>query len=336
MHDSTHIIILHNKVENNAPEDVQDIGNQALWIETLLKEQGYHAERLPFDFATLADFANSFRTKESIILNLVDATEGNEELAYLVPGLLKHLGLRFTGCSMESLFLSTDKLVAKRLMHARGIDTPQWIEESPDVAQSTFTPGRYLVKPVRDDASIGIDEHSLILTDGLSSVLKEIRDRTARTGKRHYAERFIDGREFTVCIYGPCEQPVTMAPYEWVFEGFEERALPRMFTFAAKWDESCYAFDHIVGRYYFDQEDEPLLMRVREIALACWHLFGLSGYSRVDFRVDSTGKPWVLEANGNPSFYGFYHSAQSSGTTFISVLKAIIDAADNSSHVNPE
>ena len=317
------IIILHNPVDEHAPEDILDIERQARWIESVLCGLGHQVSLLQFDAAGIAAAAPRWREEGAILFNLVDASAGQEDLAYFVPGLLGHLGLPYTGCTMESLFLTTDKLVAKQLMHARGIDTPPWISHEKDITRG----GRYLVKPVRDDASIGIDEHSLVDATDAGAVLREIARRTAATGKGHYAEQFIDGREFTVCLYGPAAQPVAMSPYEWVFEGFEERGLPRMFTFAAKWDDTCYAFDHITDRHAFTDEDQPLLDRLRGIALECWHLFGLSGYARIDFRIDAGGRPWVLEANGNPSFYGFYHSAPASGTTFAGVLEAILSCA---------
>lgn len=40
--------------------------------------------------------------------------------------------------------------------------------------------------------------------------------------------------------------------------------------------------------------------RTRWLARRCWDLFGLRGYARVDFRVDSQGRPWILEVNANP------------------------------------
>ncbi len=321
---STPIIILHNHVGAHDPEDVQDILRQAIWIEQLLTQQGYSVQRLPFDLASLVSVAPRLHAAQAVVLNLVDASLHEEQLSYLVPGILSHLALSYTGCSLEALHLTTDKLVAKRLMHMHGIDTPDWIE--PD-EHKALQQGSYLVKPVWDDASIGIDDQSLVPNDGSDAVIREVMHRVRSTGKPHYAERFIDGREFTVCIYGSASDPIAMTPYEWVFQGFEERNLPRLFTFAAKWDESCYAFDHIVARYAFDESDAPLLQRLQQIALRCWNLFGLSGYARIDFRIDRDGHPWVLEANGNPSFYGFYHSAESSGTTFDAILEQIIAAA---------
>ena len=39
---------------------------------------------------------------------------------------------------------------------------------------------------------------------------------------------------------------------------------------------------------------------LRKLALASWTLFGFSGYARVDFRVDPTGAPFIIDVNPNP------------------------------------
>ena len=322
------IVIIHNEIAQDAPEDVLDILRQSAWIAEVLREEGYQVRTLPFSIASIAAQAPAFQQDHSIIMNLVDASPHHEDLVYLVPGILASLQLPYTGCSLESLFLTTDKILTKRHLHAYGIATPQWLQPHTPTRQQQFTPGSWLVKPSSDDASQGIDEKSLVQATEIEQVLAEMDARQIRTGRPHYAEQYIEGREFTVCLYGAADNPVAMAPYEWVFEGFEERNLPKMFTFAAKWDDSCYAFDHIVARHSFGEEDKPLLGSLRELATSCWHACKLSGYARIDFRIDQSGKAWVLEANGNPSFYGFFHSAAAMGIPFGKVVETIVTVAD--------
>ena len=64
------------------------------------------------------------------------------------------------------------------------------------------------------------------------------------------------------------------------------------------------------------------------MALRCWRLFKLSGYARVDFRVDSGNRPWVLEINANPCLSpdsGFFAAAARAGLSFREVVKRIVD-----------
>jgi D-alanine-D-alanine ligase len=62
-------------------------------------------------------------------------------------------------------------------------------------------------------------------------------------------------------------------------------------------------------------------------ALACWRLFGLGGYARVDFRVDSSGRPWILEINANPCLSpdaGFLAAAGRAGLDATRVVERIV------------
>jgi D-alanine-D-alanine ligase len=65
------------------------------------------------------------------------------------------------------------------------------------------------------------------------------------------------------------------------------------------------------------------------ITRRCWHAFGLSGYARVDFRVDAEGRPWVLEVNANPcltSDAGFVAAAHQAGWSQRDVVARIVAA----------
>ncbi|MDX9976035.1 MAG: GNAT family N-acetyltransferase, partial [FCB group bacterium] len=75
---------------------------------------------------------------------------------------------------------------------------------------------------------------------------------------------------------------------------------PRILDYAAKWDPASFAYSHTPRTFDLSPEDGPLVARLRELTDACWRTFGLSGYARVDFRVDAAGRPWILEVNANP------------------------------------
>ena len=74
----------------------------------------------------------------------------------------------------------------------------------------------------------------------------------------------------------------------------------RIVDYAAKWHSGSFEFCNTVRRFEFDETDRPLLAQLEDIARTCWRLFGLRGYARVDCRVDTAGRPWVLEVNVNP------------------------------------
>ncbi len=322
------IIILHNNVKQDSPTDVLDILVQAKWIEEILTEKGYTVRLLPFSFETIAQLAKQDPNHPPVVFNLVDSAPDEETLSYLIPGILSHFHLPYTGCSLDSLFLTTNKPLAKKLMHSNGIPTPCWIGLNASTASLPLVKDNwYLVKPIAQDASVGLDDDSLVLATSLQAVEDAIHAKQQGSTTRYFAEQFIDGREFTACMYGRLENPTVLPPYEWVFDGFEEQHRAKIITYDAKWNDKSYGFEHIKAKYEIAPADKPLIARLEQIARQCWQVFELSGYARVDFRIDEQGNPWVLEINGNPSFYGFYHIANNLGIPFPSIVEHIALAA---------
>jgi D-alanine-D-alanine ligase len=322
------IIILHNNVKEDSPEDVLDILLQAKWIGEILTEKGYAVQLLPFSFESLAQLAKENPTKPPVVFNLVDSAPGEETLSYLVPGILSHFKLPYTGCSLDALFVTTNKTLAKKLMYSNGIPTPSWIGLD---AAIDITPlvkdSWYLVKPIAEDASVGLDDDSLVHATSREAVEAAILRKEQGSTSKYFAEQFIDGREFTACMYGEAGAPTVMPPYEWVFEGFEEQQRAKIITYEAKWNDKSFGFEHIKAKYEIAPADVPLVSRLEQLARKCWQVFALSGYARVDFRVDAQGNPWVLEINGNPSFYGFYHICGNLGLPFPSIVDQVVLAA---------
>jgi D-alanine-D-alanine ligase len=304
------VIILHNHIPQNAPEDVLDILRQAQWIEEILRQKGYSVTLLPYSLSALEQL-----DKNVVVFNLVDSAPGEEMLSYLVPGILESLKLKYTGCSLANLFLTTNKVLAKKLMAEHHLPTP-----APYSKESEK--GLYLIKPTAQDASVGLDEHCLVEHAEVQTMLKE---KEAQIGCPCFAEQYIDGREFTVCMYGTREDVHILPPYEWVFNEYGNRA--KIITYDAKWTEQTFGYEHISAKYTHDEADKPLIVQLEHLAKDCWKAFDLYGYARVDFRIDAGNRPFILELNANPSFYGFYHLAQEWNFSFEDLIVSLVNQA---------
>jgi D-alanine-D-alanine ligase len=102
---------------------------------------------------------------------------------------------------------------------------------------------------------------------------------------------------------------------------------PRIVDYAAKWDEQSFEYRNTVRSFELQPGDGTLVQRMGERAKACWRLFGLSGYARVDFRVDGAGTPYVLEINANPCISpdgGLVAAAARAGLTQVDLVARII------------
>ncbi|NBK20449.1 MAG: ATP-grasp domain-containing protein [Spirochaetia bacterium] len=316
------IAILHNQILPTSPEDVLDIERQAKWIAEILRDKGYKTLLVPFSLDALSRLAKENLDSPCLVFNLTDSAPGEENLAYLVPGLLEHLNLSYTGCSLQNLYVTTNKMLAKRVLKAAGIDTPPWVCNGETDALLDSAIRRYIIKPISEDASIGLDESSIVSSE---TVVEKLDAKEEALLTPCFAEAFIEGREFTACMYGTPESCTVLTPYEWVFQGYEEHQKEKIITYDAKWTENSFGYEHIVAKYRADACDLPLLEKLAAIARKCWSAFSLTGYARVDFRIDEAGKPWVLEVNCNPSFYGFYHLALEGGFPFEDLVQDIVE-----------
>ena len=79
------------------------------------------------------------------------------------------------------------------------------------------------------------------------------------------------------------------------------------------------------------ERNEPeLAEKLKQLALACWNLFGLSGYARFDFRVDPAGKPFVIDVNPNPFLApdaSFAVAAAEAGLSYQNLIGRIVELA---------
>ncbi len=309
------VTVLHGHVPPDAPPDEQDVLHEAAAVLAALQGLGHDACTLPLTLDLAAGAAALQAQRPDVVFNLVESLAGMGRLIHLAPALLDGLKLRYTGASTEAIFLTSNKLLAKRWLLAHDIDTPAWLAAGDLAAGAPAFPGPYIVKSVWEHASIGLDEDSVVsCPDALAATLA----RKARTlGGEWFAEAFIAGREFNLALLAGPSGPVVLPAAEMTFPGFEADR-PRIVGYRAKWHEDTFEYRHTQRTFDFASADAPLIARLEQVARRCWAAFGLRGYARVDFRVDAAGRPWVLEVNVNPCIApdsGFVAAAARAGLT---------------------
>jgi len=71
-------------------------------------------------------------------------------------------------------------------------------------------------------------------------------------------------------------------------------------------------------------------VRIRNLCKRIYRVLELSGYARIDLRLDPEGRIYVLEANPNPQLaYGedFAESAERAGVSYDGLLQRIVNLA---------
>lgn len=186
-------------------------------------------------------------------------------------------------------------------------------------------PGRaYIIKSLYEEASDGIDDKSV----GAFSSIEDLRVALAsRAGT--FAEEYIPGREFNISVIIGPQGPEILPFAEILFVDYPA-GKPRIVGYDAKWQEDSFEFKHTRRTFQARPGDAPLQQKLKEICLACWQLFGLSGYARVDLRVDEEGHPQVLEINANPCISpgaGLPAAAAQAGMSYDELISGIVSAA---------
>ncbi|HEY2890382.1 MAG TPA: hypothetical protein VGJ31_07130 [Dongiaceae bacterium] len=291
------VAILYGAVAADAAPDEQDVLVEVETARAALAGLGFTPVIVPITLDLEAARQRLMHLRPGLVFNLVESVEGQGRLIHLAPALLESLGLPFTGSGADAAYVTSNKPLAKRLMRAAGIATPDWVEPGQAAAIMPEFSGPYIVKSVWEHASIGIDDSSIAADAGRLSGL--IRKRQRRHGGEWFVEAYVEGREFNLSLIAGDSGVELLPVAEMCFVDYPP-GKPHIVNYAAKWEEASFEYHATQRRFEFPATDGALLARLEATAKACWHLFGLRGYARVDCRVDAAGRVQVLEININP------------------------------------
>lgn len=264
-------------------------------VERALLELGHLPIRLPFTRDLGAALAQIKSAQPELVFNLCETVDENPLLAGHPAAMLELLGLPFSGSSALALLLSTDKAAVKHLLRGAGLPTPSFfLYEGGKGILPCDLRFPVILKPRFQEASIGIDQESVITKKGdLSAALHQFYDKYGPI----MAEEYVEGREFNVALFG-YPQPRVMPLAEINFSQFPA-GLHHIVSYKAKWDEESFEYHH-THRYFPDNLPESLQRAIRRLAQDCFAFLGLRDYGRVDLRLDTLGRINILEINANP------------------------------------
>lgn len=320
------LLIVHNHIPDTLAEEERDLLHQIEAVSTSAKRLGWRVETQTLTFDLNEGRLALAAKKPGCIFNLVESLDGDDRFIPAGPQLYESLRLPFTGSSSAAIAITSNKLAAKRIMRAAGIPTAQWAKIT-DTAMPPL-PYPFIIKTATDHASVDIDDESVIYNDAGWHRWFERRQGVLRPGL--FAESYIDGREFNLSVLQQGGGKfVVLPPAEILFTNYPE-GKPRIVGYAAKWEEQAFEYENTPRRFSDDVADDPLRRKLIGIAGACWELFSLGGYVRVDFRIDAAGSPFVLEVNANPCispWAGFVAACDRAGIGYDAMIGHILDSA---------
>ena len=257
-----------------------------------------------------------------LVFNLVDAINCDGRFAPLVTAQLDALGIPYTGCNTSGLLKTLSKVKTKLKLRHAGLPTPEWSTDGTGLDRDA----QVIIKALWEHGSLGLDETSVMRYADARQVLAA---RTLSLKTEHFAEAYIEGREFNLGLLERISGVEVFPIAEILFEGLEANA-PKIVGFDAKWTPNSAPYIGTPRRFGLEQNEPELAKTLKQFALASWTLFGLSGYARFDFRVDPTGEPFVIDVNPNPFLApdaGFTVSAAEAGLSYQHLIGRIVELA---------
>jgi D-alanine-D-alanine ligase len=292
------LVLVHkDMVPRDVPKAEVDPAWRMEWdVVTTLKRRGHTllAIGVHDDLSPIRSSIEEF--KPTIVFNLIEAWDDVGVFDQNVVSYLELLKIPYTGCNPRGLTLARDKALARKLLAYHRIPSPDFavvpLGRKPALPKRLRYP--LIVKSLTYESSVGISQASVVANDEqLEDRVKFIHDRLMTPA---IVEQFVDGRELYVGVLG--NHRLRVFP---VWE-MDFAKMPggnwRIATERLKWSvdyQKKHGIDTAEAKLA-----EGLDRKIQHLAKRTYRALELSGYARIDFRMDAEGRAFVIEANPNP------------------------------------
>jgi D-alanine-D-alanine ligase len=294
-------------------------------VISTLRTMGHEVQALGVhdDLGEIRRVATEFRPH--IAFNLL---EGFDDISIFDQNVVSHLELlklAYTGCNPRGLLLARDKSLSKKLLAYHRIPVPEFdvFRSGRPIRRPKRLTFPLMVKSLTQEASIGISQASVVDSD--DKLKERVTFIHESIGTAAIVEQYVEGRELYVGILG--NQALQALPvWELFFTNMPADAR-RIATDRVKWSvkyQKKYGIESGQAR----ELPDPICEKIQHVCKRAYRALELSGFARVDLRLDEAGNVWVIEANPNPQIArgeDFAASAEKVGLAYEAVLQRIIN-----------
>ncbi|HEY2900329.1 MAG TPA: D-alanine--D-alanine ligase [Polyangia bacterium] len=311
--------------ENKAREDIKDIAENIIGI---LGAHGFAASGLGVTGDVLAAISTLRELHPDVVFNLCESIGGDNRFEPLLPLLLDREGIAYTGSGPLALTLALHKHKAKDVLRSRGVPTPEAMFVASEDVSGVNLPFPLIVKPSREDASVGIYSESVV--HDRASLVQRVATVLSRYRQPALVERYIDGREIYVSLFGQPSGPPQIFPFYEIDFSEMPPGRPHIVSFEGKWIESS---DEYRGTKPVRCQGLPAEVeaRIRAIVLAAFEAMELRDYARFDIRLARDGTPYIIDVNPNCDLSdiagGFSKAAKAGGLSYDEVILRLVELA---------
>ncbi len=296
-----------------------EVEEQVVAVEDSLKRLGLMCERFSVneDFAGLVSWLKE--RNPDIVINLCEEALGDSHFEMDVPALLELLRFSYTGSPPLTLGLCQDKGLTKSILESRGLPTPKYqiLRKFEDWEGQVCYP--LFVKPLREDASLGITKESYVKNE--AELRKRVEYITERYNQPALVEEYVTGRELNVSILG--DKDLQILPISEIVFGFTDE--PRIVDYSAKWIDESEQYKKTIPVCPAEL-DIDTRRTVESVALRAYVALQCRDYARVDIRLNN-GTPYILEVNPNPDISpqaGFARSLKAAGIPYEDFVNRLV------------
>jgi D-alanine-D-alanine ligase len=290
-------------------------------IATAIETKGHTTVKLGGGMEFLTNIVSR---KVDLVFNIAEGLGTYRSREAQVPSILEMMDIPYSGSDPQCLAISLDKPLTKTILMASGITTPQWHLIAQSVQLNEINWDRFplpaFIKPAYEGSSKGISSGSIATS--VDQIITLVSKMIELYRQPVLVEQFISGDEVTVGVIG--NSPARVLGIM--------RILPKQKT-----DRFIYCLE--VKRDWVNQVDyecpaklDPkTLHKIEAASLNIFQVLGCRDFSRIDFKISSSGEPYFLEINPlaglNPKSGDLPIMAGKMDWKYNSLILAIFDAA---------
>lgn len=279
-------------------------------------------ERYFFDENDFISFIcnNLVDVKNIIVYNSAQSGTGVGRKS-LIPAFCSFKGITVTGSNSYSASLCRHKYHVIKILESHGVRVPKtylydkgWIFDKPQLGNI------YILKPIYESSSIGIDTNSVVCFD--KTTIKLIDEKQKEMRQPIIVQQFINGYEAEIPCIVSKNHRLVLNPVGITLDLSNKLMGNNILDY-----QKVY-FDEY---NFFNMKDTMVdISKIMSVAEFVITILGLSGLCRVDFRIDELGNCYVTDVSTNPHFV--HHSSVSYAFEQLSfppetIMKAILSAA---------
>ncbi len=248
-----------------------------------------------------------------------------------IPAMLEMLQIPYLGSDPLSLGICLDKARAKEILAYHNMPTaPFSVVRSLQEFEDVRVRFPSIVKPLHEGSSKGV--YNSCLVRNIEELEREVRTTLETYNQPVLVEEFLPGREFTVAVMGNGDGVRILPIVEIAFAALPPGMNP-IYSYEAKWVWDTT--DKPLDIYDCPAKLDPSLQgEIETLCKDTYRVLNCRDWSRIDVRLDSHGRPHIIEVNPLPGILPnpkdnscFPKAARAAGMSYNQLINSVLDIA---------